>query len=134
MYIGLFIHVDDHKVNFSNLLSENSSRIIICCIHSHKTYLQMLWKLHKWLKQYLYCTCIFFNTSFSRWYHYLRCSVAFWRGLCSRGVHNLHCPDSDRTADGCLDDKNLALGHGCSWSVQFGNLYRFSHRFAELLW
>lgn len=60
MYIGLFIHVDDHKVNFSNLLSENSSQIIIC---SHKTYLQMLWKLHKWLKQYLYCTCIF-NTSF----------------------------------------------------------------------
>lgn len=129
MYIGLFIHVDDHKVNFSNLLSENSSQIIICCIHSHKTYLQMLWKLHKWLRQYLYCTCIFKHL-FSRWYHYLRCSVAFWRGLCSRGVHNLHCPDSDRTADGCLDNKNLALGHGCSWSVQFGNLYRFSHRFA----
>lgn len=128
MYIGLF--TDDHEVNFSNPLSENFSQIIIWCIYSHKTYLQMLGKLHTCGWNNISIAHALFYTSFSRWYHYLRCSVAFWRGLCSRGVHNVHCPDSDRTADGCLDNKNMALGHGCSWSVQFGNLYRFSHCFA----
>lgn len=130
MYIELF--TDDYKVNLSNLLSEDQ----LWSIFSHETYLPVpiLSKLHTSSWNNIYIAHAFLNTSFSRWYHYLWCSVAFWRGLCSRGVHNLHCADSDRTADGCLDDKNLALGHGCSWSVQFGNLYRFSHRFAELLW
>lgn len=58
MYIGLF--TDVHKVNFSNLLLEDLS--LMWCIYSHKTYLQILWKLHTYGWNNIYIAHTFFNT------------------------------------------------------------------------